>query len=195
MPGLAAMPDDPESSMGLLRLAQAGNRQALDDLLARYLPRLQRWASGRLPIGIRTMNDTGDIVQEAVINALKNFNGIEIRTEGAFLAYLRQSVNNRIIDQFRRHLRHPKRDEFPENAAAPGTNPLDAAIGAEAHDLYEAALASLRDEDREVIVLRVEFDLDYDENAIQLGKPTPAAARMAVVRAIGRLSEAMRRGR
>jgi len=41
MPGLAAMPDDPESSMGLLRLAQAGDRQALDDLLARYLPRLQ----------------------------------------------------------------------------------------------------------------------------------------------------------
>ena len=83
MPGLAAMPDDPESSMGLLRLAQAGDRQALDDLLARYLPRLQRWASGRLPIGIRTMNDTADIVQEAVINALRNFNGIEIRTEGA----------------------------------------------------------------------------------------------------------------
>jgi RNA polymerase sigma-70 factor (ECF subfamily) len=195
MPGLAAMPDDPESSLSLLRRAQAGDRQALDDLLARYLPRLQRWASGRMPIGIRTMNDTGDIVQEAVINAVKHFSGIELRTEGAFLAYLRQSVNNRIIDQYRRHGRHPKRDELPEDAVAPGTNPLEAAIGAEAHELYESALASLRDEDREAIVLRLEFDLDFEEIAAQLGKPTAAAARMAVVRAIGRLSEAMRRGR
>jgi len=195
VPGLAAMPDDPESSLGLWRRAQAGDRQALDDLLARYLPRLQRWASGRLPIGIRTMNDTGDIVQEAVINALRNFNGIELRTEGAFLAYLRQSVNNRIIDQYRRHVRHPKRGELPEDAAAPGSTPLEAAIGAEAHERYERALASLRDGDREAIVLRMEFDLGYDEIALQLGKPTAAAARMAVVRAIGRLTEAMRRAR
>jgi RNA polymerase sigma factor (sigma-70 family) len=156
MPGLAAMPDDPESSMGLLRLAQAGDRQALDDLLARYLPRLQRWASGRLPIGIRTMNDTADIVQEAVINALRNFNGIEIRTEGAFLAYLRQSVNNRIIDQFRRHLRHPKRDELPENAPRPATRSTPPS--APRHDTTGGArLCATRIAE---IVHRVEFDLD-----------------------------------
>jgi len=195
MPELAAMPEDPESSMNLLRQAQAGDEQALDDLLSRHLPRLQRWASGRLPTGIRTMNDTGDIVQEAVINALRNFYGIELRTEAAFQAYLRKAVLNRIIDQYRRHGRRPPREEIPENAVAPNASPLEAAIGAEAVEHYDRALASLRDEDHEAIVLRVEFDLEYDEIATQLGKPSPAAARMAVRRAIARLAEAMRRAR
>lgn len=195
MPGSAAMPDDPESSMNLLRQAQAGDRQALDDLLARYLPRLRRWASGRLPSGIRTMNDTGDIVQDAIINALRNLNGIEIRTDGALQAYLRRSVNNRIIDLYRRHGRRPPREEIPEDAVGAGPSPLEDAIGAEALDNYERALASLRDEDREAIVLRVELGLEYDEMARQLGKPSAAAARMAAARAIARLAQAMRRGR
>jgi RNA polymerase sigma-70 factor, ECF subfamily len=195
VPGPRTMPDDPESSMDLLRQAQAGDEQALDDLLARYLPRLQRWASGRLPAGIRTMNDTADIVQDAIINALRNLGGIEIRTDGALQAYLRQSVNNRIIDQYRRHGRRPPREEIPEDAVAAGPSPLEDAIGAEALEHYERALASLREEDREAIVLRVELGLEYDELAIQLGKPSAAAARMAVTRAIARLAAEMRRAR
>ena len=51
--------DDPERSVDLLRMAQAGDEQARDDLLARYLPRLERWASRRLPLGVRSMLDTG----------------------------------------------------------------------------------------------------------------------------------------
>jgi len=37
------------SSLTLLERAQAGDGVALDCLIARYLPRLQRCASGRLP--------------------------------------------------------------------------------------------------------------------------------------------------
>jgi DNA-directed RNA polymerase specialized sigma24 family protein len=40
---------DPESSFELIQRAQAGDESAVDRLLARYRPRLQRWASGRLP--------------------------------------------------------------------------------------------------------------------------------------------------
>jgi RNA polymerase sigma-70 factor (ECF subfamily) len=189
------MPNDPESSIDLLRQAQAGDKQALEDLLSRYLPRLQRWASGRLPSGIRTMNDTGDIVQEAVINALRHLDGIEIRTDGALQAYLRRSVNNRIIDQYRRHGRRPPKEEIPDHAVADGPSPVEQAIGAEALENYEKALASLREEDREMIVLRVELGLEYTEIASQLGKPSAAAARMAVTRAIARLAQAMRRAR
>jgi RNA polymerase sigma-70 factor (ECF subfamily) len=192
MPEVASMPDDPGSSLNLLRHAQAGDRQALDDLLARYLPRLQRWATGRLPVGIRTMKDTGDLVQDAVINALRNLSGIEIRTDSALQAYLRRSVNNRIIDQYRRHGRRPQREELQDDAVGIGPSPLEEAIGAEAMENYERALASLRDEDREAIILRVELDFEYDEIARQLEKPSAAAARMAVTRAIARLAEAMR---
>ena len=47
-----------ESSVELLTRAQSGDDAALNSLLARYLPRLTRWASGRLPAGMRTMLDT-----------------------------------------------------------------------------------------------------------------------------------------
>jgi RNA polymerase sigma factor (sigma-70 family) len=188
-----AMADDPNSSIDLLLKAQSGDAEALNLLLERYLPRLQHWASGRMPMGIRTMSDTADIVQEAVINALRNLNTIEIRSEGALQAYLRQAVKNRIIDQFRRHKRRPPREELPEDAAALDTSPLEAAIGAEAVERYERALASLRDEDRHAIMLRVEQTLDYDTIAKDLGKPTANAARMAVKRALERLAQAMAR--
>jgi RNA polymerase sigma-70 factor (ECF subfamily) len=125
-----------------------------------------------------------------VINA--NLDTLEIRTEGALQAYLRQSVSNRIIDQYRRHGRRPPREEIPEDAVAAGNSPLEEAIGAEALENYERALESLREEDRQVIILKVELGLDYAEIATQLGKPSADAARMAVRRAIDRLAEAMR---
>src|SRR4030095_4666226 len=48
----------------LLREAQQGRRDALEELLARYRPRLERWATGRLPHNARSLLDTGDLVQE-----------------------------------------------------------------------------------------------------------------------------------
>ena len=196
MPTISSMPEARvDSSVDLLFKAQSGDAQALDRLLARYLPRLQRWASGRLPAGVRTMRDTGDVVQEAVISALRHLNTLEIRTDGALQAYLRRSVHNLIIDLHRAKSRRPMREEMPDDAIAPGTSPLEAAIGAEALENYERALACLREEDRQAIVLRVELGLDYQEMATELGKPSPDAARMAVTRAIVRLADQMGQGR
>jgi RNA polymerase sigma-70 factor (ECF subfamily) len=195
MPAFSAMAElSADTSLDLLVKAQAGDDGALDRLLGRYLPRLQRWASGRLPSAMRTMLDTGDLVQDAIINALKHIDTLEIRTEGALQAYLRRAVNNRIVDLYRRSGRRPVRGELPENARAVEPSPLEAAIGAEALANYEDALNRLKDDDRQAIVLRVELGLDYDEVAAQLGKPSIAAARMAVTRAIARLAQEMRRG-
>lgn len=184
-----------DSSVELLVKAQSGDGEALNGLLARYLPRLKRWATGRLPAGMRTMLDTNDLVQDAVINALRNLDTLEIRTEGTLQAYLRRAVNNRIIDLYRRAGRRPTRLEMPEDAASPAASPLEAAIGAEAVESYERALATLSDTDQEAIVLRVELGLDFEEIATQLGKPSADAARMAVSRAIARLADAMRHKR
>ena len=181
-----------DSSVELLVKAQSGDGEALNGLLARYLPRLKRWASGRLPSGMRTMLDTNDLVQDAVINALRNLDTLEIRNEGTLQAYLRRAVNNRIIDLYRRAGRRPTRQEMPEDAASLAASPLEAAIGAEAVESYERALATLSAADQEAIVLRVELGLDFEEIASQLGKPSTDAARMAVSRAIARLANEMR---
>jgi RNA polymerase sigma-70 factor (ECF subfamily) len=184
-----------DSSVELLRKAQSGDNDALNRLLTRYLPRLQRWARGKLPWGLRTMLDTEDLVQDAIINALPHLDKLEIRTERALEFYLQRAVRNRIIDLHKRARRRPARKEIPEHFAADDTSPEVAAIGAEALDRYERALASLKDEECQAIVLRVELGLDYKELAAQLGKPSSDAARMLVTRAIVRLADKMGRSR
>jgi len=58
---------------------------------------------------------------------------------------------------------------------------------------YEEALARLRADDRELIILRVELGLPYREIAEILDKPSEDAAQMAVSRALVRLAREMGR--
>jgi len=106
---------DPESSFELIRRVQQGDADALERLLARYVPRLRRWASGRLPRYARDLADTQDLVQEAVVRTLRSLKGFDDRGEGALQAYLRQAVMNRIRDELRRTKRRPQHDELPES--------------------------------------------------------------------------------
>lgn len=55
----------------LLRLAKEGDRAALESLMARYLPRLRAWASGRLPMRARSLLDTADLVQETLLRTVE----------------------------------------------------------------------------------------------------------------------------
>ena len=191
-----ASPEAPglDSTFALVERAKGGDREALDQLIARFLPALRRWASGRLPRWTRDLMDTDDLVQETVIRAVNRMDRFESRHEGALQAYLRQAIVNRIRDEVRRSKRSPVETALNENAADRGASPLEQAIGAEALERYEAALARLRPEEREAIVARVEMDGSYKEVAQALGKPSADAARMAVARAVLRLAEEMSRG-
>jgi RNA polymerase sigma-70 factor (ECF subfamily) len=140
------------------------------------------------------MMDTDDLVQETVTRAVKRLDAFESRHEGALQAYLRQAVMNRIRDEVRRSKRSPAPTALPDNHADQTASPLDLAIGQEAVDRYEAALARLRPEDREAVVARIELDGTYQDVAVALGKPSADAARMAVSRALLRLAEEMSRG-
>jgi len=185
-----------ETTLDLLRQAQAGDVEALNGLLARYLPRMRRWASGRLPSGARGMSDTHDVVQETLSRAFRKIEGFEIRGEGALQAYLRQALLNQIRQEIRRAAsRVPPADpgaaEAAVDVAAPGPSPLELAIGAEDAERYERALARLRPEDREAIIARIELGLSHQEVAVATGKPSANAARMAVERALSRLLKEM----
>jgi RNA polymerase sigma factor (sigma-70 family) len=180
-----------QSSLTLLERARAGDRVALESLIARYLPRLQRWASGRLPRWARDMAETQDLVQEALFQTFKRIERFEPRGEGALHAYLRQAILNRIREELRRAKRRPARSELDSAAEDDARSPLAAAIGQEAIDRYERALARLRPEDRELVVARIELGYTNQEIADLLGKPTANAARMATERAIVRLAKEM----
>jgi RNA polymerase sigma factor (sigma-70 family) len=180
-----------DSTFDLVERAKSGDGEALNRLFARYLPSLRRWASGRLPRWSRDLMDTDDLVQETVVRAVKRLDRFESRHEGALQAYLRQAIVNRIRDEIRRTKRSPAATELDENASDHGASPLETAIGAEALERYEAALARLRPEEREAIVARVEMDGSYQQVAQALGKSSADAARMAVSRALLRLAEEM----
>jgi RNA polymerase sigma-70 factor (ECF subfamily) len=182
----------PESSLDLLQRAQGGDAAALDALIARYLPRLRRWATGRLPPWARDAADTQDLVQETVVRAFRHIERFEVRGEGALQAYLRQALLNRIRSEIRRVSRRPSAGELDTQMEAPGPSPLESAVGREAVERYEAALARLRSTDREAIIARIEMGLTHEELAVALGKPSANAARMAVERALFRLAREMR---
>jgi RNA polymerase sigma factor (sigma-70 family) len=182
-----------ESTVYLLERFRAGDTGALNRLFERYVPRLRRWAGGRLPSWARGIADTQDLVQEAAIQTFRNMEGFEYRGEGAFQAYLRQAVMNRIRDEVRRSMRSPAATDVSTGLIDAAPSPLDLAVGAELLDAYEAALDRLTASEREAIIGRIELGLTYPELASAMGKPGPDAARMAVVRALVRLAEEMGR--
>jgi RNA polymerase sigma factor (sigma-70 family) len=190
-----AEPCEAESTTILIARAQSGDRQALDELFARYLPRLRRWASGRLPRWARDVADTHDLVQETLLQTFKNIDGFEQRHDLALQAYLRQAIANRVRDELRRHARHPAKAELDDQAVDGGASPLEITIGRQAAERYEAALARLDAEERELIVARLEMGFTYQELATALGRPSGEAARKACERALVRLAEEMRVGR
>jgi len=183
---------DMESSFELIRRAQGGDDDALNSLLERYLPRLRRWASGRLPAYARDLGDTNDVIQEAAIGTFRNFGQFQQRGEGGGLhAYLRTAVVNRIHDEVRRAGRRPAIDEIATAVPSALASPLDQAIGQEAVDRYERALAQLSDVEREAVIARIELGFSYEEVATLVGKPSAGAARVAISRALDKLARLM----
>jgi RNA polymerase sigma factor (sigma-70 family) len=180
-----------ESTLTLVQLAAAGDREAGDRLFARYAPALQRWARGRLPRWARDIADTHDIVQDAMLQTFRNLPGFEYRGEGALHAYLRHAVTNRIREELRKWDRRPERAELQSDLEAERTSPIEAAIGQETMQRYEAALARLTPQDREAVIARVDLGLSHGDIAAALGKPSADAARMAVARALLRLAHEM----
>jgi len=180
-----------EETAELLRRAKAGDRGALDVLCDRYRPRLVRWAAGRIPRSIRTTLDTDDLVQEALTQTLTHLDTFEPRHAGAFGAYVRQALRNRIRDEIRRARVRPGQVDLTVDPADPEPSPLDVAVGREAHHRYEEALDRLDEDQRKAIVLRLEMRYTYQEIAAALGKPTPDAARMVINRALVRLAREM----
>ena len=182
-----------ESTIELVVRAQRGDRGALEALLQRCLPSLKRWAHGRLPSAARGHLDTGDIVQEAALNALRRLDTFEPRNVGSMQAYLRQSVINRIRDEVRRIGRNPPPVELPVDQPGDGTSPLEMAIEVEEYERYRRALTTLTPWDRELIVARIEIQWSLAEIAQRFGMRTLDGARMAVTRAVKRLTAAAAR--
>lgn len=186
-----------DSSLALLRRAKAGDRHALENLYARYLPRLSRWASGRLSPSTRHVHDTGDLVQEVLAKFLTKLDDFEPRHDGAIIVYLRTAILNRIRDLSRQSARRPEHARLDQTGSpvvrSELPSPFEECVAADTAERYEAALSRLDEDERAAVVMKVELAFDSAEIARALEKPTADAARMFVHRAILKLAREMNR--
>lgn len=195
-------PDDPdaveeapsslESTASLLVRVRAGESSARERLAGRYVASLRRWAHGRLPRSARDLVDTDDLVQSTLMRAFNRVGEFEPRHEGAFLAYMRQILLNKIRDEARRGRRRPAHVEIPADLPAGDRSVMDEVVGRDNMERYELALAALPASHREAVVLRVEMGYRYREIAEGMELPTANAARKLVARALVRLAGVMR---
>jgi RNA polymerase sigma factor (sigma-70 family) len=182
------MPSD--TSRQLLSRVRLGDASALGHLLARYAPRLRRWAHRRLPRWVRSAADTDDVVQDVLLRAAGRLHQLDLPTADALAAYLRQSVWNRIRDEHRIVARRGTHDALSASLADSAPSPLERAAASELDARYRRALATLTPGDQELLVGHIELDYTHE----QLGRMTGRsrnAARMALHRAVTRLARAM----
>jgi RNA polymerase sigma-70 factor (ECF subfamily) len=175
----------------LLLRARRGDREALDELFARHLPGLRRWARGRLPRWARDLYDTGDLVQDAVMRTFRRLESFEPRRQKALQAYLRRAVLNQLRDEVRRLGRNPAPDALTLDFADAGPSPHEQASQGETEERYRRALQKLSPDDRELVVGRLELEYSFEQLALATGRPTPDAARMGLRRALLKLAQEM----
>ena len=106
-------------------------------------------------------DDATDAVQDAFVKVL-NKPGAYNADTGPLAPWFFRVVRNRCIDLIRR--RRPEDANAPE-LSDPGPGPENSLEGDQRNRLLKRALASLSDEQRQIIVLRDYIDLSYAEIA------------------------------
>lgn len=192
--GSATSGSGTRSSFGtLVQRAQAGDPSALQLLLVRHLEPLQRWARGRLPRWARTVADTADLVQEALVQTLRRLGEFEPHGHTALQAYLRRAVDNRINDEFRRIARRGLASTLDEAQPDACPSPLEHAVAQQTEARYRVALTRLRPGDRRLVVARVELGYSLEQLAVLTNRARVDTARVALRRALERLALEMTR--
>ncbi|HQX26032.1 MAG TPA: sigma-70 family RNA polymerase sigma factor, partial [Pseudomonadota bacterium] len=117
----------------------------------------------------------------------------ESRHEGALLAYLRTSLMNAIRQEIRRTTRHGGAHEpLPEDSVWPLDAELSKRLDTDRWLDYEQALARLSPEQREAVILRLEFGMGWAEIAAATERASADAARMLVSRALVELARELK---
>jgi RNA polymerase sigma factor (sigma-70 family) len=188
-----ATSDSETVSEELIRRFQAGDQMALNRLWNRYLPRLKRWAHGRLPQTARRGLDTDDLIQDAFVRSLARVRRFEGRGPHSVFAYFRTIVLNLLRDHARAGTSRPAIEPLGPDSdhVEPATSQLEGLLGSEAVQQYQKALDRLSREDQELILAVIELRCTDRELAELFEKPSADAARMARGRATARLARAM----
>ena len=173
----------------LVRAAMAGERDAVECLLAEIRPQVVRYCRGRLGPPNRSPS-ADDVAQEvclAVLTALPSY-----RDQGRpFLAFVYGIAQHKVADAHRAAARNRAEPvaEIPDEVEG-GVGPEQRALQGELNERMSQLLQVLPDKQREIVVLRVVVGLSAEETADAVGS-TPGAVRVAQHRALARLRKVL----
>jgi RNA polymerase sigma-70 factor (ECF subfamily) len=197
---------DGEVTAELLINVKDGQALAIDQLMDRHRNSLRRMIQLRLDQRIMQRMDVSDVIQDVLMEANRRLKDYMANPVIPFHLWIRQIAKDRIIDAHRRHRVSAKRS-IDREQPGPGQGPPDqstmdlanqfrdaaltpaaAATQRELAVQIESAVQLLRENDREIILMRHYEQLNNQEIAQSLGLTEPAAS-MRYLRALKRLRE------
>jgi RNA polymerase sigma-70 factor (ECF subfamily) len=170
----------------LVELAGGGDAAARQLLLMRHRKRLRQMVAFRLDRRLAARVDPSDVVQEAIMEAAVRLSDYLERRPLPFYPWLRQLAWDKLIELHRRHIHAQKRSITREDAdvlglpdesvvelasrlLAGGSSPSHHVLREELRDRVRAALVTLAERDREILVLRHLEQLSVREIAVVIG--------------------------
>jgi len=180
----------------VLRDAMTGSGEALERLYERAAPRLLAYIRLRIGRDLRARLESRDILQSTLLRSFERFDDFRGSDARSLAAWLARIAEREIADRADFHHRQ-RRDagretalDEPADMPAPVRSALTQAILDEQARQLEAAMDSLSDAHREIILLRKFEELSFPEIARRLGK-SEDACRMQLARAMTALTLAI----
>ncbi|HEY2838080.1 MAG TPA: sigma-70 family RNA polymerase sigma factor [Pirellulales bacterium] len=195
---------DSEETQELLAQARDGDTDARNQLLERHREGLRRMIGLRLDKGVQRRVDASDVVQDVLVEANRRLTDYLSKAGMPFHVWLRHLARDRLIDAHRRHRGAARRSvDREQKLGGPGIDDASAAdlaallldrqmtpaAAATHHELerrFAAALETLDEIDREIILMR-HFEQLSNQQAAQALDLTEPAAGMRYLRALRRL--------
>lgn len=187
-------PDDEGQTERLVRRAQGGDEEALNELFAAHYEELRRFVRKRLgPAMRRQVDDSQDILHSAMRGALLSLPEFEPRGEEAWVRWMGTIIVNKISSKVRHHRAMKRGGGKADVGGTEGlgwigrteadvTSPAGAAVAREEQDRLYDALETLPDARRELLVKSHISKVPMAQIAVELGI-SEEAVRQRLLRA------------
>ena len=196
---------DPADPLQLIAEARQGVAASLGALMELYRNYLGLLARTQLDARLAKRVSASDVVQETMLDACRDFDRFRGATEGELMAWLRSILVANLARLLDEHVNAQKRSvgrevsldahrqdleqsavRLEQSLAGAISSPSLQAMRRERAAVLADRLAQLREDDREVIVLRNLEGLSFDEVARRMNRSS-GAVRVLWVRAVDRL--------
>jgi RNA polymerase sigma-70 factor (ECF subfamily) len=182
---MGARQDTPE----LIARAQAGDREAVERLIAEHRAPLEASVRARLGAHLRTEVEVDDVLQETYVQALSSVESFQWAGEGSFLRWLRGVAEHVILNLARRQRNDPIL-YLEQDRPHGGPSPSRHLRRRERLDRLQDAVEGLPPDYREAVLLvRIE-GLRIQDAAARMGR-TPKAVKHLLARALARLKDTL----